>query len=245
MPATIAGLIAGLVFGSFIAALTQRWGDGRSIVHGRSVCDSCAAPLRWFELVPVLSFALQRGRCRRCGAAIPARHFGIEIAAGLIGALALLVLPGAGGWAGAGFGWLLLALLVLDAEHFWLPDALTLPLFVAGLVAGLWLDPPLMERAIGAVAGWASLAGIAFGYRRLAGRDGMGGGDPKLLAGIGAWLGWPLLPFVVLAAALLGLVLALADHWRGGAVDRLTPLPLGALLAAAAFPAWLLFPTGF
>lgn len=188
----------------------------------------------------MLSFALQRGCCRRCGARIPARHLAIEVAAGLVGALALLVQPGAAGWAGAGFGWLLLALLVLDAEHFWLPDALTLPLLASGLVAGVWLAPSLAERAIGAVAGYASLAGVALGYRLLTKRDGMGGGDPKLLAGIGAWLGWPLLPFVVLAAALLGLMLALLDHLRGGEVDRLTRLPLGALLAAAAFPAWLL-----
>ncbi len=232
--------MAGLVFGSFIAALTQRWGEGRSIAHGRSACDSCAAPLRWFELLPVLSFALQRGRCRRCAARIPARHLAIELAAGLIGALALLAAPGAAGWAGAGFGWLLLALTVLDSEHFWLPDALTLPLLATGLAAGIWLEPSLAERAIGAAAGYASLAGIALGYRLLTRRDGMGGGDPKLLAGIGAWLGWPLLPFVVLAAALLGLTLALLDRLRGGEVGRLTRLPLGALLATAAFPAWLL-----
>ncbi|KPF64174.1 hypothetical protein IP88_13915 [alpha proteobacterium AAP81b] len=243
MSAVALGALLGLVLGSFIAVLTLRWPAGEGL-GGRSRCDSCAAPLRWFELVPVLSFALQAGRCRRCGAAIPLRHLAIEIVAALIGGLALGVSPAAIGWAGAGFGWGLLALAVLDAEHFWLPDALTLPLLAAGLLAGLWLAPPLAERAWGAAAGYASLAAIAAGYRALTGRDGLGGGDPKLLAAIGAWLGWPLLAPVVLAAALLGLALALVDRARGVAVDRLTAVPLGALLAAAAFPIWLLFPTG-
>lgn len=243
MPGIAFAAVLGLVLGSFIAALTQRWPAGRSM-GGRSACDSCGATLRWFELLPVVSFAVQAGRCRRCGAAIPVRHLAIEIAAAAIGATALWVAPGPAGWAGAGFGWLLLTLIILDTEHYWLPDALTLALLAAGLLAGLWLAPPLVERAWGAAAGWASLAGLAWAYRRLTARDGMGGGDPKLLAGIGAWLGWPLLPMVVLAAALLGLALALLDRARGADVHRHSALPLGALLGVAAFPAWLLFPAG-
>lgn len=231
------------MLGSFIAALTQRWPEGRTM-GGRSACDTCGATLRWFELLPLVSFIVQAGRCRRCGGAIPARHLAIEIAAGVIGGTALLVVPGPAGWAGAGFGWLLLTLIILDVEHFWLPDALTLPLLLAGLALGLWLPPALAERAIGAAAGWASLAAIAWAYRRLTGRDGMGGGDPKLLAGVGAWLGWPLLAPLVLGAALFGLMLALLGRLRGQDVDRFTALPLGALLGVVAFPLWLLFPGG-
>ncbi len=230
----LAGGILGLVFGSFIAALTQRWPAGRGIARGRSQCDHCGVVLAARDLVPVLSFLVLRGRCRRCGAAIAPRHLAIELAAGAIGAAALGLNPDAAGLAGAGFGWTLLALAILDAEHFWLPDALTLPLAAAGLALGPWLAPPLADRTIGAVAGFVSLAGIAAAYKAATGRDGMGGGDPKLLAAIGAWLGWAALPLVVLAAALLGLGLAIADRLRGRGVDRLTRVPLGALLAGAA-----------
>lgn len=237
-------LSAGLILGSFIAALTLRWPAGRSIVHGRSHCDSCHAMLGARDLVPVLSHAWLRGRCRHCGTAIAPRHLWIELAGGGVGALALALHPDATGFAGAVFGWGLLALAILDVEHFWLPDRLTIPLGMAGIVAGLWLAPPLADRAIGAVAGFAVLAGIAWGYRALTGRVGIGGGDPKLFAALGAWLGWQLLPWLLLLAAILGLVLAGVDAVRGHAVGGQTRLPLGALLAVAAWPLWLLFPTG-
>lgn len=241
MPALL-GLLAGLIFGSFIAALTQRWPQGRSIAAGRSHCDHCHAVLTPRDLVPVLSFALLRGRCRHCGAAIAPRHLAIELAAGGMGALALALHPDAAGLAGAAFGWALLALLVLDIENFWLPDALTLPLAALGLLAGLWLSPPLADRAIGAAAGFASLALIALAYKSLTGRVGLGGGDPKLFAAIGAWLGWMALPFVLLLAASLGLALVARDRLAGRPVTRHSRVPLGALLAAAAWAFWLAAP---
>jgi leader peptidase (prepilin peptidase)/N-methyltransferase len=236
----IIGGIAGLIVGSFIAALTWRWPQGRSIATGRSACDACGQGLGPLELVPVLSLLWQRGRCRHCGVGIAPRHLWIELAAGGIGALALAVHPGSVGLCGALFGWGLLALAVLDAEHQWLPDRITLPLLALGLVAGLWLAPPLADRAIGAVIGFASLALIGGGYQRVTGRVGMGGGDPKLFAAIGAWLGWFPLAFVLLLAALLGLVLALADRLRGRPVGRHSRVAFGALLAVAAWPLWLL-----
>lgn len=239
--ALLAGL-AGVIFGSFIAALTWRWPRGASVAAGRSRCDSCAAPLSALELVPLVSFAVQRGRCRHCGAAIPPRHLAIELAAGSVAALSIGLHPGVAGLVGAGFGLVLLTLAILDAEHFWLPDVLTLPLGLAGIVSGVWLAPVLAERAIGAAAGFASLALIAAAYRWRTGRTGMGGGDPKLLAAIGAWLGWMVLPAVVLAAASLGLALALFDRWRGRDITGQTRLPLGALLAGAAWVVWLVGP---
>jgi leader peptidase (prepilin peptidase)/N-methyltransferase len=239
MIAPLAGLFAGLIIGSFIAALTWRWPAGRSIVAGRSHCDHCDAPLSARDLVPVLSFLWLRGRCRHCGAAIAPRHLAIELAAGLVGALALAAQPGAAGLAGAGFGWALLALAILDVEHFWLPDRLTLPLLLAGLVAGVWLAPPLLDRAIGAGIGFAALAGIAAAYKARTGRDGLGGGDPRLFAAIGAWLGWAALPLVLLAAAALGLVLVGIDRLRGRPVTRHSRVAFGALLAVCAWPIWL------
>jgi leader peptidase (prepilin peptidase)/N-methyltransferase len=236
------GAIAGAILGSFIGALTARWPQGRSIATGRSRCDHCDAVLAPRDLVPVFSHLILRGRCRHCGGRIAPRHMAIEITAAGIGAVALALHPDAAGVAGAVFGWALLTLLVLDIEHMWLPDKLTLPLLALGLVVGYWLPPLIGDRAIGAAAGFASLALIAFGYKALTGRVGMGGGDPKLFGAIGAWLGWMALPLVLLLAALLGLALVGYDRLAGRAVNRHSRVPLGALLAVAAWAMWLAGP---
>ena len=119
-------------------------------------------------------------------------------------------MPGPAGIAGAVFGWLLLALAALDIAEFWLPDPLTLTLALAGFAAGLvGIDPPLTDRLIGGAAGFGSLWLIGFSYKRLRGREGLGGGDPKLLGAIGLWLGWRMLPAVLLLAAMTGLALVL------------------------------------
>jgi leader peptidase (prepilin peptidase) / N-methyltransferase len=236
------GGLLGLLIGSYIATLTMRWPRGRSASGGRSACDGCGRTLAWHELTPLLSFALLRGRCRACGAAIDRRHPLIEAAAALIGAASLAAQPEAGGLLGAAFGWTLLTLAVLDAEHFWLPDALTLPLAAAGLLAALVADPPLVHRLIGLAAGFAALWGVAAIYKALRGRRGLGGGDPKLFGAIGAWLGWPALPFVLLLAALAGLALVGLRLARGQAVSRTTRLPFGALMAVAAWALWLVDP---
>jgi leader peptidase (prepilin peptidase)/N-methyltransferase len=238
------GIVFGMIAGSFIAVLTLRWPAGRSVGgigadEARSACDSCGHVLSPLELVPVFSFVFLRGRCRHCGAAIAPRHLWVEIAAAAIGGLSMGLYPGFDGMSGACFGWALLALAVLDVEHFWLPDRLTLPLGAAGLLASAWLSPPFTDRLIGAATGFGILTLIAAVYQASAGRRGMGGGDPKLFAAIGAWLGWMVLPFVLLAAASLGLMLAGLDRWRGREVTRATPLPLGALLAVVAWPLWL------
>jgi leader peptidase (prepilin peptidase)/N-methyltransferase len=235
------GLLAGLVAGSFIGVLTLRWPAGQGL-GGRSACDACGATLGPLDLVPLLSFALLRGRCRHCGQPIAPRHIALELAGGAIGALALALMPGWAGVAGAGLGWALLALLVLDVEHYWLPDRLTLPLGAAGLLAGLWLAPSLPLRLAGAVAGFLLLWLLAAGYRRVRGVDGMGGGDPKLLAAIGAWLGPWVLPLVMAAAAGLGLLLVGLDRLHGRPVSLATRVPLGALLAGAGWLAWAASP---
>jgi leader peptidase (prepilin peptidase)/N-methyltransferase len=230
----------GLVAGSFLATASLRWPAERSVVRGRSACDSCAAPLGALELVPLLSFAVQRGRCRRCGARIDPRHPAIELAAALLGAVAMAAHAGPLGLVSALLGWWLLLIAVIDLEHQWLPDALTLPLIPLGLAAG-WagLGPPLPERLAGAAIGWAALWLIALLYRRLRGRDGMGGGDPLLLGAIGAWVGAWQLPAILLGAGLLGLAAVLAMRLRGQAVNAATRLPLGTLMALAAWPVWL------
>lgn len=231
------GAGAGLLVGSFIGALTWRWPRGDSILHGRSRCDACGTTLGPLELVPVLGVLWQRGRCRHCGARISLRHTGIELAAALVAGLAPALVPGWMGVALAGFGLMLLTLAILDAEHFWLPDALTLPLLALGLALG---PPPLAERLWGAGLGFLTLWLLALAYRALRGREGMGGGDPRLLAAIGAWTGWMALPFVLLGASLLGLLLAGLDRLRGRPVATDTALPLGTLMALAAWPVALM-----
>lgn len=231
----------GLLVGSFVALLTLRWPQGQPIT-GRSRCDHCGAVLGPLELVPLFAFVALRGRCRHCDGPIAPRHLAIEIAAAVVGALTGWAWPGPAGLVLALFGWWLLALIILDAEHQWLPDALTLPLIPLALLAP---GPALPVRLWGAGLGFALLWLVAALYRRLRGRDGLGGGDPKLLAGLGALLGAWALPFLISGAAALGLALAGWDALRGRTVTATTRLPFGALLAGVAIlmlglgPDWL------
>lgn len=232
--------LLGAILGSFLATIAIRWPEGRSAMRGRSECDACGRTLTARDLVPLISALAMRGRCRTCGAAIDPRHWRIEAAAAVIGLTAGLATPTPLAFAGAVFGWLLLVLAAIDAAEMWLPDELTLTLAVGGVVTGLLAAPPeIGERLIGGVAGFASLWLIGAGYRVLRGREGLGGGDPKLLGAIGLWLGWRLLPAVLLIAAMVGLGVAVVSALRGREVAGDTALPLGTFLAIAAYPAWL------
>lgn len=232
---SLAGLI-GLVLGSFIATLVLRWPAGRSIL-GRSQCDGCGRNLGIFDLVPLLSALWTRGQCRTCGGRIDPFHWRVELGSGLIGVTALALLPGTAGWLWALFGWLLLPLALLDARHFWLPDRLNALLALAGLLlAGPLLHTSLLDRWIGALAGGLILAAIAWSYRRVRGGDGMGGGDPKLVAAIGAWLGWQALPLLLLLASLGGIFWALTQR-KGDRPLARRRVPFGLFLCAAAWTA--------
>jgi leader peptidase (prepilin peptidase)/N-methyltransferase len=232
--------IMGALLGSFIATLVIRWPEERSVTRGRSHCDACGVTLQPRDLLPLLSAALARGRCRTCGAGIDSKHWQIELAALWIGTVAGLVVPGPWALAGAVFGWLLLTLAALDIVAFWLPDRLTGMLAAAGVVTGLLgVAPGMTERLIGGAAGFVSLWAIGAGYKVLRGREGLGGGDPKLFGAIGLWLGWAMLPAVLLLAALTGLALVLLGMARGRAARMDDKAPFGALLAIAAYPAWL------
>ncbi|MFC0305237.1 prepilin peptidase [Rhizorhabdus histidinilytica] len=236
-----AGALLGVIFGSFIETIVVRWPQGRSAARGRSACDGCGAPLGPARLVPVLSYAIQRGRAACCGGRIDSVHPLAELLGGAIGSLAVAAacdLPQA--IAGALFGWLLLTLALLDLRHFWLPDRLTAALAFAGLGAGVaGLPPDLADRLVGGVAGFLLLEAVRRGYRRLRGREGMGGGDPKLFGAIGLWLGWRMLPIVLLGAALAGLAAALLLLLAGRRLGTTSRLPFGPFLALAAWGAWL------
>jgi leader peptidase (prepilin peptidase)/N-methyltransferase len=233
--------VLGAVFGSFIATLAIRWPQGRSVAVGRSACDGCGRTLRATELLPVASFVALRGRCSRCGTRIAPSHVVTELLGTAIGVIAGLVAPGFDGVAGAVCGWLLLALGAVDLAAFWLPDRLTLTLAIAALVGGMaGAAPDMTDRLMGGAGGFVTLWLIAALYRQIRGRTGLGGGDPKLFGAIGLWLGWRALPVVLLVASLAGLAVVLVMAVAGRRPTTTDRLPLGTLLAGAAFLCWAL-----
>jgi leader peptidase (prepilin peptidase)/N-methyltransferase len=231
-PVAIALLAASPIIGSFLAAAAQRLpDDARGLLLGRSRCDHCRQPLTARDLVPIVSWLALRGRCRHCGAAIDRMHPVIELAAIGVAVLALAVGDAAAMPATCLLGWWLLLLGAIDRRTGLLPDMLTLPLVAAGLLEGLvTMDgAPPIDRVAGAAAGYAVFAGLAFAYRRLRGRDGLGLGDAKLLAAGGAWLGWQALPGVILVGA--GGALAAALILQRGGLTRHTAIAFGPWLA--------------
>lgn len=237
---------AGLLVGSFLGLVSLRLPRGEGFVGGRSRCRGCDRPLGPWRLIPLLSYVISRGRCAGCGAAIPVRYPAMEAACAAIGVCAALTQPTvAAGLLTALLGWQLLLIAVVDGENFWLPDALTLPLLGTGVVAAVVLDRlSLVDSVAGAAVGFGGLWLIGRAYRRVRGRDGLGGGDPILLAAGGAWVGWIGLPSVLLWAALSGLSVVAARLLTGGRVSGSDRLPFGVFLAAGVWLTWLLGPLG-
>jgi len=206
-----------------------------SLSHPRSHCPHCQTTLRWTELVPVLSWLLQRGRCRHCRQGIRLRYPAVELVSALLALIAAGHF-GASVAALASYGLLttLLVAALVDWDSQWLPDRLTLPLLWAGLLlASLDLNPlgvSLHGAVWGAMAGYLSLWLVATLFRALTGKDGLGGGDTKLLAALGAWLGGLLLPSLILLASLIGLGIAFWFRWMRGQNGT---FPFGPALAAS------------
>lgn len=248
-PVLLALLFAllGLIFGSFIAAVTVRMPRDEDIVFGRSRCMSCGETLKPWHLVPVFSWLIQRGRCALCGAAVSPRYLLIECGAAAIGVWAALAGTGDLTWsiATAVLGWQLLLIALIDAENFWLPDELTLPLIVTGLVAtAVIAEGWPVNQMIGAVGGFVGLWLLAEAYRRVRGRQGMGSGDPILFGAVGAWVGWQGLPSTLLWACAVGFSVVLTlliTRRRVSATDR---LPFGTFLAIGLWLTWLYGPLG-
>lgn len=236
---TPALLVASPFIGSFLAVLVDRLPRGEPIANDRSRCRSCDRVLGPAEMIPLLSWAVQRGRCRGCGAAIPWTLPAMEAAAFAVAGWSVLVVPPDLAWITAAFGWALLTMAAIDAETFWLPDALTLPLIPAGLAVNGWLEGGVPTDALmGAVAGWTLFALVILVYRRMRGREGMGWGDAKLLAAGGAWVGWAGLSGIILIAALAGIVAAvLLGKRRSDAM-----MPFGPALALGIWLTWLYGP---
>lgn len=237
--------LLGACWGSFAATLSDRWPQGRSIVQPRSHCEACQRTLAVQDLIPVLSYILARGRCRHCETPISRRYPLIETASAGIGLVSGLLLPSPDSFWVAALGWQLLLLAILDAEHFWLPDRLVGLLAASGLgLAAMGGPERLLTAIIGAAAGFTVLFAIAYLYKRIRGRTGLGGGDPKLFGAIGAWVGWQALPIVLLIGAGLGIAFAIFEAIRDGAVTKgeaiwQRRLPLGTCLAISTW-VWLL-----
>jgi len=213
----------------------------------RSACPRCKAPIKAWQNIPVISWLVLRGRCASCKAPISPRYPAVEL---VTGALSAVVAWHFGVSLSAGCAllvtWALVALTGIDIDHQLLPDDITLPLMWAGLLAAVVLGAvsgqalPVSPRdaVIGAVAGYLSLWLVYHVFRLVTGKEGMGYGDFKLFAALGAWLGWKLLPLVILLSAASGAVLGILMIVMRGR-DRAAPMPFGPYLAAAGWLAML------
>jgi leader peptidase (prepilin peptidase)/N-methyltransferase len=218
-----------------------------SLSTPRSACPSCKAPIKAWQNIPLVSWLLLRGRCAACKAPISVRYPLVELTTGLLSAwVAWHFGFGAPAACGLVVTWSLIALTGIDIDHQLLPDGITLPLMWAGLLAAVLVGPvvgsPIPVSAhqsiIGAISGYMSLWLVFHTYRLITGKVGMGHGDFKLFAALGAWLGWKLLPLVILLSATTGAVLGILLIVVRGR-DRSAPLPFGPYLAAAGWIAMM------
>ncbi len=204
-----------------------------NLVFPRSYCPACHAPIARAHLFPIASYLALGGKCASCGTKIPIRYPVVELLGGAaaLGAYLLFGFTVAALFA-AIFFWILIALAVIDFETGFLPDALTLPLIIFGIIASaVGFVAPMTDALIGAVAGFLIFRIVGMIFHRLRGIEGLGQGDAKLLAAIGAWLGWQAIAPIVLAAALIGLAGALSMRFTGKEITGATPIPFGPALA--------------
>ncbi|GGY50270.1 prepilin peptidase [Pseudoduganella albidiflava] len=265
LPAAVIAAIFGLLVGSFlnvviyrIPKMMQRESDnyvasesGLPLPHTdrfnlmvpRSACPHCGHRITALENIPVISWLALRGKCSQCKAPISARYPAIEALTGVLSAA--LVWQFGSGWTGLAtllFAYLLIAMTFIDADTRLLPDDLTYPLLWAGLLVNLnGTFVPLGDAVIGAAAGYLCLWSVYWAFKLLTGKEGMGYGDFKLLAALGAWLGWMMLPTIILLSSVVGAVvgIGLMVFAKRG---RDNPIPFGPYLAAAGMIA-LLFGT--
>lgn len=227
--------VLGAIFGSFGNVIILRLPKEESIVKPRSYCYSCKKPIKWFDNIPILSWFILRGKCRNCGAKFSFRYPLVEIITGVLFALSYHY---------AGLTWSLLEYTIfcfglvvctfIDLDHMILPDEFTLSGIVIGLL-GAWLNPQreFMDAFYGVLMGGGFLWGMAYVYYLMTKQEGMGGGDIKLLAWIGAILGWKAIPFVIMSSAIIGSVVGLLAARKQKAGLK-TVIPFGPYLALGA-----------
>ena len=257
-PVAAMGLAAlvGLLVGSFLNVVIHRlprmlergWQDQCAELRGetpdarpsynlvvpRSACPTCGHKITAAENIPVVSWLVLRGKCSACGTPISTRYPMVELLGGILAAAAVwkfgLTWTGV---AAAAFLWALLALTFIDFDTQLLPDDLTLPLLWGGLFANMFgLFVPLRDAVIGAIAGYLTLWSIYWLFKIIRGKEGMGYGDFKLLAALGAWLGWKMLPLIVLGSSVVGAFIGISLVVMKGR-DHNVPLAFGPYLAIA------------
>ncbi len=242
------GLAFGLVIGSFLNVVVARLPQGHSVVSPRSRCSSCGAGILWYDNIPVLSYLLLRGKCRACSAAISVRYPVIEI---LTATLFVAVISKFGPhWLVPVRDWPFVALLVaitfIDLEHRIIPDELSLGGLALGLATSYWVPGlGMVSSVVGAGLGYATFGLLSWAYFKAKGRVGLGGGDVKLLAMLGAFMG-PLAVFHIilvssLAGSVVGLGYAVFLRSRGGQDPLMqVAIPFGPFLVVAALYVYLL-----
>jgi len=227
--------LVGAILGSFLNVCIGRIPAGESIVSPPSHCPACGAGISPRDNIPLLSYVLLRGRCRSCGAAISLRYPVVEALTGIM--LVLLFHRFGPSPQLAVYGVFVAALIVIsfiDLDHQIIPDVISLPGIVLGLIcAALGQSVPLLDSAIGVLVGGGILYGVAVGYHALTGREGMGGGDIKLLAMIGAFLGWQAVFVTLILGSFAGSVIGIALILVQGKDSRV-PIPFGPFLACGA-----------
>jgi leader peptidase (prepilin peptidase) / N-methyltransferase len=227
----------GAIVGSFLNVCILRIPDGESIVWPGSRCPSCKSAIAGYDNIPILSWLILRAKCRSCQAPISPRYWVVELLTATAAVAAYFRV-------GLGFEWLvvfafiasLIVITFIDLDHRIIPDVISLPGIVAGFVLSArhdpWL-PSMLDSLIGILFGGGILFVVAWGYEKATGREGMGGGDVKLLAMIGAFLGWQSIPFTLLISSLSGSVIGVSLMWWTGS-DTKYAIPFGPFLALGA-----------
>jgi leader peptidase (prepilin peptidase)/N-methyltransferase len=267
--AALLGGLFGLTLGSFLNVVVYRlpkimerqWAQEYADMQGtepnppvaaepfnlsvpRSRCPHCSHPIRWFENIPVASYLALRGQCSACHAPISPRYPAVEMTtAGLFFFCMWQWGPTATGLAWCGFSAALLTLALIDWDTTLLPDDITLPLLWAGLIASSlhWTAVPLFPALWGAVAGYLSLWSIYWVFKLLTGKEGMGYGDFKLFAALGAWFGWEALVPMILMASVIGAIVGIALKFSSGLREG-GYIPFGPFLAGAGLTAMVFGP---
>ncbi len=238
MPGTVMALFAfsfGAVVGSFLNVCIYRLPLGQSVVSPGSRCMRCGTAVRWYDNIPIVSWLVLRGRCRSCHAPFSIRYPLVELLTGL---LSLSLLLKFGPTPSYGVMFLFTAALVvvsfIDFDHQIIPDEISLPGIVVGFLCSFFLPGPgWLSSLLGIVVGWGSLALVFYGYLWLTGREGMGGGDAKLLAMMGGFLGLQAVPFIIFVSSLAGSIIGLTIM-AVQRKDRHLAIPFGPYLAIGA-----------
>ena len=234
--------LVGGALGSFLNVCIYRWPAGESVIRPRSRCPGCGTPIPWYDNIPVLSWLILRGRCRRCGEKISIQYPAVELATALIWlGTALWLGPGLAAVRGALFLSILLGIAIIDGKHQIIPDQFSLGGTALGLGIAAWPDGfPLQTAVIGAGVAYALMWGVKWAAEAVLKKPALGVGDIHMMAMIGAFLGLSGALLTVFLGSALGLLIGVPVAWFRGKLEALgTYLPLGTFLAMGAAVAYL------